>query len=461
MKLISLLLTFSLLLNSLSVDVFTDLKELLYGGDTPIKKVTRETIEEFVNRNYSLLYFGTPGCKTCMSLEHELILVAEDLAKGHKQKVDPRNDPHGLKGLAAHAHELEIGFVNVRDYPELRAKYKAQKVPTLRLFHYGLSRRIPDSLYSKYGIETFVEQRIHLRRIPTIHSYDRLKEVVASVPHSLVLVTDRIHDMDHLARRLMRNLHFTLSHFHFYLIDNLTVAKEFSLEPHGMYEINADTRGFQKIEYADLIADGKVDTAHFEILKKRVYDQAHQKVQMLDLKVVELYGNEDMFVFYSTDQTFDELGNNHKLTVFNHTCRHKLYHHTRCYYVNFHLTLDIKGDDHIFHVKTENLEPNSIVHFVHHFQGYKRETFILKEEGYQTEQDLVVFHKKSLHNEIPPYVELSEAIPDNSKAKIHKIVALEAWKYYEKEEDVIIFAYNSTEVHPDRLELVDYVKQDK
>lgn len=454
MRLFSLIYVFSLLLSSLSTDIFTGMKELLYGGDTHIKMITKDNYEEFINRNYSLLYFGTPGCKTCMSLENELLRVAEDLNKGKFEFVNPHDDPHGLKGLAPHAHELEIGFLNVREFPELRHKLKAQKVPTLRLYHHGLSRRIPDSLYSKYGIETFVEQRIHLRRLPVIHNYDRLKEVVSSVPHALVLVVDGVHKIDHLARKLMRNLQFSLSHFHFYVIDNLTLAAEFKLAPHGMYEISEHTKGFTNIEYKDLIINGTVDVPHFDILKKRVYDVAHPKIQMLDLKFVEKYSLEDMTVFYSTDQSYEELAKNQKLLLFNNTCRQKLYHHTRCAIANFNLTLDIQNYDRIYHVQNKILKPNTIIHFITHFQGYKKETFLLEEEHYTTEDEIATFHKKCHHHEVMPYVELSEPIPDNTNAKIHKIVALEVWKYYEREEDVIILAYNSSEVDPDRLELV-------
>lgn len=456
MRLICAIFALSLLMPGRSDDTWTETKDLLYGGDTPIKLLNRDTYREFVDRNYSVVYFGTAGCKTCFQVEHELLLVAEDLewAKGNIPKDQYKGHHRTDKGLAAHAHELDIGLVNIKEFPDIAKELKVGKIPTLRVYHKGLWRKIPDSLFSKYGIETVVHQRIHLKRLPTIHSQERLIEVLSNVPHALLLTIDGGHKLDHQAKHMFRNLQFSLSHFHFYVVDDMKTIREFNLSPHELYEINAGTKIFKHIPYKDLMINGTVDASHFEELKRRVYDAAHQKVQMADLAFYEKHGLEDNLIFYSTDTDYASLSSNQKLSVFNHTCGHKLYHHTRCAVLNFELLKDITMYDHIYHVKRSRLESNMVIHFVHHAQGYKREAFLLHENEYSSEGDLVQFYNQSLTHQVPVFVEMSEPVPDNNGKKIHKIVGSEVWKYWDSTKDLLIYSYNSNELNAERFALV-------
>ena len=357
-----------------SDDMFRDVKDLLWTNSTMARLLgSSDEIRSFVAQNYSLLYFGTYGCKNCDHLEAELISLAEERAE--KYGSNP-----------GHHHHLPIAVVNVHDHPELAREFRVHRVPTLRLYHEGLYRTIPQSEAHRGFIEEFVEQRIHLRKLPEIYSAERLDEAIKSVPHALVWVGDGAHKVDLAAKKLLRYLQFSLSHFHFYLIKNGTLAHNFNLKLHSLYEINSFDKQWKRIDVHSVLSANstEVDISHLHGVKKKVLALAHPKVQMLDLIFLQKFGLGEVLVFYTNEKS-GTLKDNKLLGIFNESCHSHLYLHTRCVIFCADASRDIESLTHLFHVPIASLTPNSIIFF--HQHNHRRETYQLYPKPHESSPD--------------------------------------------------------------------------
>ena len=343
-------------------DMFKDVKDLLWSNSTMAGILgSSDEIHTFIKQNYSLVYFGTYGCKNCNHMEIELINLAEERAE--KTHIHPGHHEH-----------LPIGVVNVHEHPELAREFRVHRVPTLRLYHEGLYRTVPQSEANKGFIEQFVEQRIHLRKLPEIYNPDRLDDVIKTVPHALIWVGDGAHKVDHAAKKLLRYLQFSLSNFHFYLIKNSSLAQKYQLKHHSLYEINSIDKQWKRIDVHSVISDNStgVDLSHLHSIKKKVLAIAHPKVQMVDLIVLQKYGLGELLVFYS-DQKSGDLKDNNLLQVFNDSCHSHLYLHTRCVIFCMDASRDLISLTHLFHVPIASILPNSIIFF--HQHNHRRQTY--------------------------------------------------------------------------------------
>lgn len=427
----------------MQVHHYYEQKDLLYGNATMVEMIDPHRLQEVIKLNTSLILFSSRGCKDCFEIEHHIIGLAESHHGDNAHK------------MAHQHHRIPTFGIDVRIYPEVMKTHRVQRLPTVRIYHRGLYRTVPESLHSRSRVEQFIHQRIHLHRLPEIHNQARLEEVISEVPHVLIAYTDDLHKKDEAEKQLLRYLQFSLTHFHFYVIHRKELADRYNLTLHGLYEINQDTKIFKKIPYEDLIIWHKnhthIDFDHLDKLKRRIYEAAHHRIQMLDLVHFEKFGLHDMLVFYSKDTT-KNISENKLMKLFNESCHTHLFYHTRCSIFNSNVSRDVDYLDGIFHVPLERLSANTIIHFrMHHF---KRETFVLEPEQYSTKEGIVDFYHKTQHHEWPEFVEMSEPIPDNTNAKIHKIVALTAWKYFEHKQDLLILMFNSSDVDPEHLNIV-------
>ena len=382
---------------------YKQFKEYFYGNASLIPVLSTDQIIPFTHQNYSIVFFGAPGCKSCQSLEQFLTILSEGIEE-KKGKENFFLD-----------HHIPLGIVNMRTDFETAKKLRVTTIPQVRLYHNGLHRVIPLDLENTDGIKNFVHQRIHLKKIPIINSKERLTQILNALPHCLVLVSDGEHRVDHVGKQLLRNIQFTIKQYHLYIVNSKEVAQGFGLAMHGLYEINTYDKKWKRIEFEDLVVDGQVDEDHFRKLRERIYRASHPKVQMMDLKFMELHGLEDALYFYSTDSA-QETKSNKKMALFNQTCQDHLFIHTRCTIFSKEISVDSEQIKSIFQVQLDRIEPNTIVHIRHHRK--KREPYVLQPSNYSTGQEIIDFYHHSQNHTWPVYVEASEEIPDNTGREI-------------------------------------------
>ena len=425
-----------------TLNSFNEVKDLLYSNSTQVRLLECREIKDFIAQNYSIVYFGTPGCKACVNFELEYIRLAETQFTENKHP--------------GHEHHVPYGLVNILDCPEESKKIHVKRVPIAAFYHRGIGIHIPESHMYYDGVREFVERRIHLKKLPVIHTEERLREVITSVPHALVLVCDGGHKADIQAKHLFRYLQFGLFHFHLYTIENVAFAQKHGLEMHGLYEINKGDQNWKRIQYEDLIEDKAevISSAHFDDLKRRIYSQTHPKVQFLTASFFEYFGLDHFLVFVSRDSVHS-IEDNENMKVFNDSCSQHLYLHTRCVIFNQNVTFELDYLKSIFHVPLEQLQDHAIIHFRVH--NRRRETFLLQPSEYSSPEDIISFFHKSANHSWPLHFVRSEEIPkDNEGKEIKKLVAYETWRYFENPHDILVFGYNSSNETAEEIAMVSY-----
>jgi hypothetical protein len=262
-------------------------KREMHGGETHVKVLTADTIDDFLARDRPVLIsFTKDTCHSCVNTDYQLIILADNY---HKKKTP-----------------IDVATICIKDHGKVAHRYHVHEIPDVRLYYKGLHRRYQFgddfSLMNKW-----IEGHIHMKDLINVSNVDKFWKKMHRRRHALIWYGDDFAKLDHRHQELMRRLYFRFSHdFVFFASDSKQIGETFDLERHNLYEWNRYDEKFRRVPTEHLFHETEFSPKTFKKVENFIKINSYRKLEKWNPHWIRTHRHSRSLIFV--------VKNGHKMT---------------------------------------------------------------------------------------------------------------------------------------------------